>query len=841
VSTLEPVPLGETERLQALRRYEILDTAPEEAFDRVVQLAASLFAAPMACISFVDAEREWLKAATGVALCELPRAMALCAHTIMRSEPTIVADARKDPRFHDSPLVTGRPYIRFYAGAPIETRDGHRLGSLCVMDTEPRSNFSPENGSRLVALAGLVAGLLDFRSNLSEHERAERDLKLINELVAAVADAVSVKQALEAALRIIGEAVGAAHARACALGGSDGRSQLLAVWGTHGVTPPERVAGPRRARLTLANGIFGNVMRENRRLVVPDLAARGRRFPAADEALAAGLRSAVCIPLQEGEHRFALGFMFDHRPPDLEALADRIEEFGRKIAPGLSRKLAEERTALLQSVVRHANEGVLLAELHGARKRTGGEWRIVYATPATARITGYRPEELHGLALTSLWAEEMDASTRGKLRRIVEQGQSARFELACRRKNGAVFWAEVTAMPVLDDTTGERKLMAILRDRTERRRLEEALRQGEATFRLLFASNPIPMWVVDLESMRFLEVNDSAVERYGYGRPAFLDMTLDDIGAPGEAPPPLDIDAETGRLGTWQHRAQNGRIMTVELVGHRLEFRGHEAAIIAAIDMTDQKRIEEESSKAREAAEAANRAKTELLTNMSHELRTPLNAIIGFSEIMSEKLFGPLGSAKYEGYVADIRHSAAHLLMVITDILDLAKIEANSFELDENLVETGTIINSALRLVKPRANRGGVKLHYEQRHGEVVIRADELALKRVLINLLSNAVKFSHHATTVTVRSEFNADGALVIAIADQGIGMAPEEIPIALTPFRQISSGLQRRYEGTGLGLPIAKELVEMHGGTLSIESQRRVGTTVTIVLPTARVLAAA
>jgi PAS domain S-box-containing protein len=840
VSTLDPVPLDEAERLAALRRFEILDTAPEEAFDRLAHLAASLFAAPMAGITFVDAERLWLKAAVGMALGDLPRAVAFCAHTIMHGEPTVVPDTLKDPRFHDSPLVTGPPHIRFYAGAPITTRDGHRLGSLAVMDNKPRSNLSPEEARRLATLAGLVSGLLELRLDLSGHERTERDLKLVNQLVAAIAATTTVKQALETALRLVGEAVGAAHGRACVLNNTEACSQLIAVWGTRGVSTPERVDGAHR-RLTLANGILGGVMRENRRRVIPDLAARGRRIPAADEALAAGLRSAICVPLHEGDQRFALAFMFDYAPLDIEALAGRIEEFVRSIGPGLARKLSEERTALLQSVVRHANEGVLLAELCGARKKNGGAWRIVYATPPTARITGYRLEELEGRPLASLWAEEIDASTRSKLRRTVEQGQSSRFELACRRKNGAVFWAEITAMPVLDDSTGERKLMAILRDRTERRRLEEALRQGEATFRLLFASNPIPMWVVDLESMRFLEVNDSAVERYGYARPDFLKMTLDDLAAPGEAPAPVDIDAGTGRLGTLQHCAENGSTMTVELVGHRLEFRGHEAAIIAAIDMTDQKRIEEESSKAREAAESANRAKTELLTNMSHELRTPLNAIIGFSEIMAEKLFGPLGSAKYEGYIADIRHSAAHLLMVITDILDLAKIEANSFELDENLVETGAIIDSALRLVKPRANRGGVKLHYDRRHGDVVIRADELALKRVLINLLSNAVKFSHPGTTVSVRSEFNAEGAFVIVVADQGIGMAPEEIPIALAPFRQISSGLQRRYEGTGLGLPIAKQLIEMHGGTLTLESQQRVGTTVTIVLPTARVLAAA
>ena len=138
------MPSGEAERLAALRRYEILDTAPEEAFDRIVQLTVSFFAAPMGWISFIDAERQWLKAVNGMAPGELPRAAAFCAHTIMRAEPTIVADTAKDPRFHDHPLVIGRPHIRFYAGAPIATHDGHRVGSLAIMDKEPRSGFSPE-------------------------------------------------------------------------------------------------------------------------------------------------------------------------------------------------------------------------------------------------------------------------------------------------------------------------------------------------------------------------------------------------------------------------------------------------------------------------------------------------------------------------------------------------------------------------------------------------------------------------------------------------------------------------------------------------------------------------
>jgi two-component system cell cycle sensor histidine kinase PleC len=178
---------------------------------------------------------------------------------------------------------------------------------------------------------------------------------------------------------------------------------------------------------------------------------------------------------------------------------------------------------------------------------------------------------------------------------------------------------------------------------------------------------------------------------------------------------------------------------------------------------------------------------------------------------------------------------------VITDILDLAKIEANSFRLEEGIVAPSAIIASALRLVKPRADGAGVALRYDSTHDDIAIMVDETALKRVLINLLANAVKFSEPGGTVVVRSDFDAEGGFAISVSDQGIGMAPEEIPIALTPFRQVNSGLQRKYEGTGLGLPIAKELVEMHGGLLTIASARGAGTTVTVLLPATRVTAAA
>jgi PAS domain S-box-containing protein len=357
-------------------------------------------------------------------------------------------------------------------------------------------------------------------------------------------------------------------------------------------------------------------------------------------------------------------------------------------------------------------------------------------------------------------------------------------------------------------------------------------------FRLLFEANPIAMWVRDIKTYECLEVNKAAVEQYGYSREGFLVLPLSELlpdyqelgyDDPRRAP-------MLGRFRNRRHRRIDGSIILVDVVAEFLEFGGRQTSLVAAIDVTDQRRAEQEIRDAKEVAEAASQAKSELLANMSHELRTPLNAIIGFSEIMQVGLFGPLGSSKYDAYVNDIRDSAGHLLQVISDILDVAKIEANSFRLDETLFDPAAVIASAIRLMKPRADAALVRVEFDNPARGIRITADETALKRVVLNLLSNAVKFSGPGSTVTVRGEILEDGRLRFSVEDHGIGMAPEEVPLALTPFRQINTGLQRKYEGTGLGLPIAKQLVELHGGELVIESAPGLGTTVRVLLPESR-----
>ncbi len=251
-------------------------------------------------------------------------------------------------------------------------------------------------------------------------------------------------------------------------------------------------------------------------------------------------------------------------------------------------------------------------------------------------------------------------------------------------------------------------------------------------------------------------------------------------------------------------------------------------------------RVEErtmELAKSNEEATLANRAKSEILANTSHELRTPLNAIIGFSDIMKSEIFGSLND-KYLEYLDDISVSGKHLLEIINDILDVSAIEVGKMKLDERNVDLIKITGDSIRIVKNRANYGGVHLNTDIDENLPMLYADERRVKQILINLLSNAVKFTLARGIVILSISCNGENGHVFKVTDTGIGMDEEELAKAMTEFGQVGSCFTREYEGTGLGLPLTKGLVELHGGTLDIVSDKDHGTTVTVRFPPERVV---
>jgi len=238
------------------------------------------------------------------------------------------------------------------------------------------------------------------------------------------------------------------------------------------------------------------------------------------------------------------------------------------------------------------------------------------------------------------------------------------------------------------------------------------------------------------------------------------------------------------------------------------------------------------------AAEAGNKAKSEFLAVMSHELRTPLNAIIGFAEVMQHRLLGPLENKKYDSYVTDIAESGHLLLSIINDILDLSKAEAGQLELNEDTVEINPLIEKSLRVFRDKTALAGINLDFDRAPGEPVLNVDSRQVRQILINLVSNAVKFTDTGGWVRVIAGQTEDGRFSIAVKDNGLGISDEDQARVLEPFVQVEGALSRENGGTGLGLPLVRKMIELHGGELMLESQLDVGTSVTVIFPAMRVL---
>jgi two-component system cell cycle sensor histidine kinase PleC len=266
-----------------------------------------------------------------------------------------------------------------------------------------------------------------------------------------------------------------------------------------------------------------------------------------------------------------------------------------------------------------------------------------------------------------------------------------------------------------------------------------------------------------------------------------------------------------------------------------LEARAEKDALIGELEQS--KSISDE---ARRRAETANIAKSRFLAQMSHELRTPLNAILGFSEVMKGEIFGPHAVPTYKDYAADIHSSGVHLLNLINEILDLSRIEAGRYELNEEAVSLNRIVEDCHHLLKLRAGNRGITIHEIFEPDMPRLWADERAVRQICLNLLSNAIKFTPQGGEIWLKVGWTASGGQYMSVKDTGPGIPEEEIPIVLASFGQGSNSIKSAEQGAGLGLPIAKNLVDLHGGTFTLKSKLRIGTEVIVTFPPERVMSA-
>ena len=518
-----------------------------------------------------------------------------------------------------------------------------------------------------------------------------------------------------------------------------------------------------------------------------------------------------------------------------EGLEKRVEERTRALSEEVAvRKATEielrEGEARLRVIVDHLPLGFVGKDLDG---------RHLIVNKTYSERYGLSEEEMLGKTNAELFPENEDINEAARAQEInvISSGRVNFREQEKVFADGTTHSLMVSKFPIRDN---EQNLVAIgtvgvdvteLKEtsaaaRISEQRLRDALNSMQEGFALYDADDYLVAF-----NKKFLEINPAATEILEGG--VTYEGLLRANTEKGQFVEALGREEEFIRERVEKHKNPDAPILREMTDGTwRIikETKTPEGGIaLTATDITELKKTEQALIVSKERAEHANRTKTEFLAHMSHELRTPLNAIIGFSAIIEGAMFGPIED-KYKDYASDIYTSGEHLLGVITDILDVSKIEVGEMEIDEEEVNVAELVNDCIKMVRGKSKEADIKLNGEIPEGLPGLVADPLRVKQIMINLLSNAIKFTPERGHVTIGAAVDEELGISLWVSDTGIGIAAEDIPKVLEAFGQVRDDATRTHEGTGIGLSLSKALAELHGGTLEVSSELDKGTTVTV-----------
>lgn len=464
---------------------------------------------------------------------------------------------------------------------------------------------------------------------------------------------------------------------------------------------------------------------------------------------------------------------------------------------------------------------------------------IVRATPLAEQMFEYAGEELAGMAFSRLISSEWH----DVVFKSYGAGDTINLEAVAIKGSGQKFPIDVAIKTVCKDSNV--LWLFAVRDISERWQIDEsnwAERNKNAALLEMIGDG-----VITINAKGVVRsFNKVAEDQFGWEKDEVIGKNIAVLmGGYGFAHDRhLSKYAKTGsKNAEWHNREltgkrKDGSTFPFELTLSEVDVQGEVNFIGVIRDITERKKSEQTLKKATEVAQAADMAKNEFLANMSHELRTPLNAIIGFSQLIDSEISGPIGHESYKQFIRDIQSMGEHLLSLIEDVMDISRIETGSFELDEQPTDIPVLASEVVRVVKARFSEEHHDIKSRFCGNLPMLKCDPKVVKQILLNMVTNAVKFSPDGGPITLDASADTDNGFIISVTDNGIGMAPADIPVALAPFSRVDSQIARKTEGSGLGLSICTSLIELHGGNLQIESSLGTGTKVSVWFPGSRVL---